>query len=214
MARLLLAIAALCLILACTASNPEDNPLAIKEDVLLEGYEACLSAGGSEGHCQCIIDRHRENIPATWFVGTEEPKPEWKVQADAACMPADPTPTPVPFSVEKWGPYDGPIPEGISSEDYGAAYAKWREEFDRLTVPWRESSDRVEMAWDNADVQALLIACQHWNSIQQQMWTPELIQLAAAVHFPSHPRRMDCRNMTLNIFVPGADWLDYIFDAP
>ena len=214
--KTLLASAALVLILACSASNTEDNPSGIRENALLKGYEACLSAGGTEGYCQCFIDRLREDIPVAWFAGTEEPKPEWTDRAIATCTPIHPTPTPtpVPFSVEEWDPYDSPIPEGISREDYGAAYAKWRKEFDRLTVPWRESSDRVEMAWDNADVQALLIACRHWNSIQQQMWTPELIQLSAAVNFPSHPRRMDCRNMALNIFVPGAEFTDYVFDAP
>ena len=211
----LLAIVALILVLACTASNPEDNPLAIKEDVLLEGYKACLSAGGTEGYCQCLIDRHRENIPEAWFVGTEEPKAEWADRASAACNPirATPTPTHVPFSVEEWDPYS-PIPEGLSYEDSSAAYEKWGVEYERLTLPWRQASDRVVMAWNNANPNALLPACQHWNDVQRQIWTPALTRLAEAVNYPSQPLRMDCRNMALSIFVPGADMHDFIFDAP
>lgn len=203
--------------LACEpvpTATPTEAPAAVKEERLLAGYEACVSAGGKAGYCQCLVDRLSLGVPADWFLGTAEPKPEWIAQAEAACAPTPtPVPTPVPFSVEDWDPYT-PIPDGISGDDWEAAYEKWSVEYEAMTTPLRKASDLVLWAWANGEVNALLSYCQYWNELQGGMWTPQMRQLAEVGNLPSRPKRMDCRNMVLDIYLPGASVHDYIADAP
>lgn len=202
------------LMLACASPVPGESLEEVKEKTLLSTYADCLSQGNDERFCRCALGQNRENIPVSWFDGKDEYNEEWTALAFAACQQHfTPTPTPAPFSVEDWDPYT-PIPEGISSEDWAAAYEKWSVEYETLTLPWRRASELVETAWHNADQSALLSTCRYWNDLQGRIWTPQLVQLAKVIGVPSHPRRMDCREMVLNIYVPGADWLDFISEAP